>query len=168
VTHSRTVVRVGDYFVVVDRLKSEAEHVYDFYLHSEGQLNLDGGQARSEPVASPSQWIEAPEALAARAAVSGRWFEGLKGVEFWLGGSTSVTPVRAQCPAETGSRKVPLLIGRQQGKRAEFFAVLFAYEGRYGISVERHDDELIIQHEGFSDRLKVAPHARPSVSRERH
>ncbi len=42
VAHTRIVVRVGDYFVVADRLQSKTEHTYDFYLHSEGKLMLDG------------------------------------------------------------------------------------------------------------------------------
>lgn len=36
VTHTRTVIRVHDYFVVVDELTGTAAHTYDFYLHAEG------------------------------------------------------------------------------------------------------------------------------------
>jgi hypothetical protein len=166
VTHSRTVVRVGDYFVVVDRLRSEVERQYDLYLHSEGELSLDGGQARSEPAASPSRWIEAPVALPPRAAVSGCWSQG-GGVGFWLSGSSPMIPIAARCPAETGSRTVPLLIGRQQGKAAEFFAVLCPYEGKCSLKVERNGDELTVRHDGFCDRLTVPATARPSVVRTR-
>ena len=166
VVHSRMVVRVGDYFIVVDRLRSEAEHSYDFYLHSEGKLSLDGGQANSRPVASPSRWIESAAALKAQAAISGDWSEGGRGVGFWLSGSSAVTPIVAQCPAETGSRKVPLLMGRQTGKTAEFVAVLFPYQGKCTLSVERRGDEIIIEHDGFRDRLTVPAEARPSIMRE--
>jgi hypothetical protein len=36
VAHSRTVVRVDDDFIVVDRLESRSEHSFDLYLHWEG------------------------------------------------------------------------------------------------------------------------------------
>ncbi len=126
-------------------------------------MSLDGGQAKSQRVASPSQWIEAPSALAPRVAVSGSWADGSRGVGFWLGGSSPVTPIVAHCPAETGSRKVPLLIGRQKGKGAVFFTVLFPYQNKFSLSVERHGDQFGIQHGGFSDRLKVPAGTRPSI-----
>jgi hypothetical protein len=166
VAHSRTVVRVGDYFVVVDRLRSGAEHTYDFYLHSEGELTLDGGQTNAQPVVSPSKWIERPTALAPRAAVSGNWSEGGNGVGFWLSGTSPVTPVVARCPAETGSRKVPLLIGRQKGKTAEFYTVLLPYREHCTLQVDRQGNEITIQHDGFRDRLSVPRDARPSVVRQ--
>jgi hypothetical protein len=166
VTHSRTVVLIGDYFVVVDRLRSGEEHTYDLYLHSEGKLSLDGGTAKAQPVAAPARWIEKPAALEPRTAVAGRWSEGGSGVAFWLGGHGPVTPIVAECPAETGSRKVPLLIGRQKGKTAEFVAVLFPYQGKCKLEVERHENEITLRHDGFRDHLTVAPGARPSVVRE--
>ena len=46
-SHTRTVVRIGDYFVLSDRLKSEKEHTYDLYLHCEGKLSLDGRKQKS-------------------------------------------------------------------------------------------------------------------------
>ena len=167
VTHTRKIVRVGDCFVVVDWLKSEVAHTYDFYLHSEGRLSLDGGTANSRPVDSPVRWIESPSALAPQAAVSGRWSEGDRDVAFWLAaGSGPVTPIIAQCPAETGSRKVPLLIGRQRGKAAEFVAVLFPYRDQGTLSVERRANELTIHHVGLCDRLTISATSRPSVVRE--
>ena len=166
VTHTRKIVRVGDCFVVVDWLKSEVAHTYDFYLHSEGRLSLDGGTANSRPVDSPVRWIDSPSALAPQAAVSGRWSEGDRGVAFWLAGSGPVTPIIAQCPAETGSRKVPLLIGRQRGKAAEFVAVLFPYRDLGTLSVERRANELTIHHGRLCDRLVIPATGRPSVVRE--
>jgi hypothetical protein len=77
-----------------------------------------------------------------------------------------VTPIIARCPAETGSRKVPLLIGRQQGKTAEFVAVLFPYRDQGTLSVERRANELTIHHGGLCDRLTISATSRPSVVRE--
>jgi hypothetical protein len=166
VAHSRTVVRIGDYFVLVDRLKSDVEHTYDLYLHSEGKLSLDGDQGKSHPVAQPVRWIEASSAFPPQAAVSGRWSAGGSGVSFWLSGGGPVTPVVGECPAESGSRKVSLLMGRQQGRTAEFIAVLYPYRGKCGLSVERQENGIVIRHGRFCDRLSLPANDRPRVVRE--
>ena len=57
VVHTRTVVRLGDYFVLHDRLRSDAVHTYDLYLHSEGKLSLDAGGPESHTVPPPVSWI---------------------------------------------------------------------------------------------------------------
>ena len=76
VAHTRTVVRIGDCFVVADRLKSEAEHTFDLYLHSEGKLSLEGRKLGAQPMAAPVPWIEKLSARMPVTAVSGRWAEG--------------------------------------------------------------------------------------------
>ncbi|HVM49005.1 MAG TPA: heparinase II/III family protein [Candidatus Acidoferrum sp.] len=160
VKHSRTVVRIGDYFVVADRLESQAEHTYDLYLHSEGELSLAEGASALQTVASPSRWIESPRAAEPRPTISGRW-GGTGGVDFWIAGSGRVTPILAQCPAETGSRKVSLLIARQEARTAVFTTVLFPYQGETNFAVEPEAQDIIVHHAGLSDRLVLAPGARP-------
>lgn len=166
VAHSRTVVRIGDYFVLADRLRSDAEHTFDFCLHSEGKLTLDGRQAETHPVAQPMRWVEGASAFPPQAAVSGRWSAGGSGVSFWLSGDRPVTPVVGECPAESGSRKVPLLLGRQQGRTAEFVAVLYPYRGQCALSVEHQENDLLIRHGRFCDRLSLPADERPRVVRE--
>ncbi len=168
VAHTRTVVRIGDYFVVADQLKSKAEHTFDLYLHSEGKLSLVGGKHETHPVAAPVRWLEQLSARAPEAAVSGRWSEGECGVSFWLGGTTPVTPITGQCPAETGSRKIQLLVARQQGKSAEFVTVLFPYQGKPDLTVERQSNVFTIHHGGVSDVLTLpSDRTRPTVVRGR-
>ena len=164
VAHTRTVVRLCDCFVVADQLKSDAEHSYDLYLHSEGKLSLDGGRKDSRQVALPVPWIEKLTARTPVAAVSGRWTEGGSGVGFWLGGTSPVTPFVGQCPAETGSRKVPLLVGRQQGRVVEFVTVLYPYRRKLDLAVERRGNEITLRHGGSSDVLTLpADGTRPTV-----
>jgi Heparinase II/III-like protein/Alginate lyase len=166
VSHTRTVVRIGDCFVVADRLKSETEHTYDLYLHSEGTFSLDAKAAKAPPVAAPVQWIEQMTARAPASAVSGHWAEGKAGVAFWLGGSAPLTPIVGQCPAETGSRKIQLLVGRQQSKTAEFLTVLSPYLGKPNLTVERQGNDLIIRHGSSCETLTLpSDGARPTVVR---
>jgi hypothetical protein len=166
VAHTRTVVRIGDYFVMADQLKSEVEHAFDLYMHSEGKLSLDGGKQETHPVTPPVPWIEKLKARTPVAAVSGSWAEGGSGVGFWLGGTSPVTPVAGQCPAESGSRKVPLLVGRQQGRVVEFVTVLYPYKGKLDLAVERQGKQLTIRHGGSLDVLTLTPDGtRPTVVR---
>jgi hypothetical protein len=166
VSHTRTVVRLGDCFVVADQLKSEGEHTYDLYLHSEGKLSLDGSRKQTHPVIPPVPWIEKLQARTPVAAVSGRWAEAGAGVGFWLGGGSPITPIVGECPAETGSRKVPLLVGRQQGRAAEFVTVFCPYEGKPDLSVERRGNAITLRHDGAADVLTIPTNGtQPTVAR---
>ncbi len=168
VTQTRTVVRIGDYFVVADRLKSESEHTYDLYLHSEGALSLDSGLPNAQPVKPPVRWIEQLRVGPPTPAVSGRWAEDGNGVGFWVGGNGPITPISGQCPAESGSRKVHLLLARQHARAAEFVTVLYPYAGKLALAVESRGEELTIRHGSSSDVLRlrlgqVAPRARAAA-----
>jgi oligo-alginate lyase len=183
VTYTRTVVRIGDYFVLSDQLESEQEHQYDCYLHGEGDLALDGRLKPCASVEAPASWITGLKALPAAPAVSGRWADGKKGVAFWMAGlgvgeaastekAVSAAEARLQllqgkCPAEAGSRQIPLLIARQQGKRAQFVTVLFPYAGKPDCAVALRGERLAISHDRVTDVLTIPPYGtRPTVLRE--
>jgi len=72
VTHTRTVVRIDDYFVVLDHLECETNHTYDFCLHSEGKLVLDGPRPAAPPLPAPVPWIEELTAGIPAREISGR------------------------------------------------------------------------------------------------
>jgi oligo-alginate lyase len=167
VAHTRTVVRIGDCFVVADQLKSKAEHTFDLYLHSEGKLSLEGSKSSGQHAAAPVQWIEKLSARMPVAAVSGRWAEGGSGIGFWVGGSSPMTPITGQCPAETGSRKVELLISRQKGRAAEFVTVLYPYHGKLKLAVERRGNELYIRHGDLLEVLTLPARTRPELVRQK-
>lgn len=166
VAHTRTVVRIGDYFVVADRLKSEAEHTFDLYLHSEGELSLLDAKTGAQSIAAPVQWIENLSVQAPVTEVHGRWTEGSGGIGFWLSGTSPMTPMTGQCPAESGSRKIPLLVSRQKGKAADFVTVLYPYQGQLDLTVERNGNEFHIRHGHSVDVLTLpADGTRPTVER---
>lgn len=167
VAHTRTVVRLGDCFVVSDRLSSPDVHTYDFYLHAEGKLSLDLPPQDCPSVQATVSWIENLSARNPVPALSGRWAEGKSGLAFWLGGSSSLTPIVGQCPAESASRKIPLLVGRQQGSTVQFVAVLCPYRGRLDFRVERRSHGISIRHGGKTDLLSLPTDgSRPSVARK--
>jgi hypothetical protein len=71
-----------------------------------------------------------------------------------------------QCPAETGSRKIQLLISRQKGTAAEFVTVLYPYQGQLHLAVERKGNEFHIRHGDLLDVLTLPPEGtRPEVVR---
>jgi hypothetical protein len=166
VTQRRTVVRVGEYFVVADQLTSAAEHTFDLYLHSEGKLLLDGRKQETQQVVAPVPWIEKLAARRPVTQVSGSWSEGGSGIGFWVGATSLMTPITGQCPAESGSRKIPLLVSRQKGRAVEFVTVLYPYQGKLDLAVERQGNQLTIRHGGSSDVLTLPSDiTRPTVMR---
>lgn len=167
VTHRRTVARLGDCYVVADHLKSEVERTFDLYLHSEGKLSLDGRIRETHAVAAPVSWIEKLTARLPVAAISGRWSGRGGGIGFWVGGSSPLTPLTAQCPAETGSRKVQLFVGRQMGLTAEFVTVLSPFKGKDDLEVSRQGGALAIRRGKVLDVLSLPPDgSRPAVARQ--
>ena len=149
------------------RSKSDAEHTFDLYLHSEGTLSLEDSKSADQPVAAPVQWIEKLSARIPVAAVSGRWATGGSGIGFWVGGSSPITPITGQCPAETGSRKVELLISRQKGPAAEFVTVLYPCHGKLKLTVERRGNELHIRHGDLLEVLTLPEKSRPELVRRK-
>lgn len=155
VSHTRTVLRIGDYFVVRDQLSSQEEHTYDFYLHSEGEFSLKGSSADTRPVTSPTRWIEGLSALPPTHKIFGQWANAKSGLAFTLLGRSPVTPILGKCPAETGSRQVPLLIARQTGTTAEFISVLFPYRDTYSLDAEWTGEQLRIRHNRREDVITL-------------
>lgn len=153
VTHNRTVARLGDCFVVVDRLNSEREHAYDFYLHSEGSLILKTPAGKGEPAGASVRWIHDLESRQAAESISGDYRLGRGVLSFVVLGTSPLTAVTGRCPADTGSRTIPLLIARQKARSAEFITVLFPHEGRQPLSVQRRQQVLAITHGAVTDCL---------------
>jgi hypothetical protein len=161
VSHTRTVVRIQDIFVVVDRLEGAQPHTYDLYLHSEGELSFNAGERSSAVWATNSvplpnsPWIEKLVQHPAGTTIAGRWSAAGTGIAFWLGSSTPMLPMSAECPGETGARKIPLLIARQQTNAAEFVTVLAPYRERAQLAVTRDGPSLKIQFGSTVVKLSV-------------
>lgn len=156
VTHRRTVARAGDCFVIVDTLRSETEHTYDFYLRSEGRLALSSPRGKADAGESPSQWIEQVQQWPPVTEVRGAWREGSDQLVFGLTGSGPVTVLTAKCPAETGARRVDLLIARQMSRHAQFVTVLRGCSARESLGVEQRGDELHIRSGGDRHVVRLA------------
>jgi hypothetical protein len=140
VAHIRTVVRVGDVFVLRDQLASNKSHDYDFYLRAEGRFSLEGNQRRGRIEKPASPWIEDLRPLPKRAQLSAAWTDGGSGVRLEMLGSSTLVPRTGKCPAETGARKVDLLIVRQSGKTAEFITLLAPFADSEATRLQREVD----------------------------
>jgi hypothetical protein len=156
VTHTRTVVRLGDCFIVRDQLKSQRKHDYDFYFHSEGSLSLIGNSLPGQSRKTAVKWIEGLRAYKPRAEVSGVWQTNGESIMLTMLGEKSLMPMTAQCPAETGGRKVDLLIVRQSGDTAEFITALSPLN-KHLLLIKGRPDE--IQIAGPVAGILTFPHA---------
>jgi hypothetical protein len=162
VVHSRTVVRVRDYFVIVDQLKSEETHAYDFYFRAEGVLTLNKIKTTSQATTAPVQWIEDLTAREPTRSFSGNWSEAGKGLAIWLGANNPMTPISGKCPAESGSRKIDILIARQTAREAEFIAVLRPFVAKPPkLSVKKDGHKLEIKTDSFVEVLTLPETASP-------
>ncbi|HWQ92856.1 MAG TPA: alginate lyase family protein [Clostridia bacterium] len=167
VRHVRTVLCVTNYFIVMDELTSTNQHTYDFYLHSEGTLSLnDCGQPRQ--VDPPNQWIGNVKSFPPQNTILGQWRKETKGLAFALFGTGPVTVSTGECPAETGARKIPLLIARQTGRNVRFLSVLVPYQHQYSLRAEWADSQVRIRHDGLEDLIALPTiHRGPALVEEK-
>ena len=132
VAHTRTVVRMGDCFVVADQLSSEAEHTYDLYLHSEGKLSLDGRKRETESSRRAGSLDREP----GRASAGDGGIRPLGRRQEWHrildrrdhAADAHHRPMSGRERLAEGS----VAGGRQQGRAAEFVTVLCPYQGQLG------------------------------------
>ena len=124
VTHTRTVIRLDDDFVVVDDLAAATSHVYDFYFHAEGEFSLQAPAPSSPADGAPSAQIKNLRRHVPRERIEACWRQPDARLNVTILPSTEATPLTALCPAESGSREVPLLIVRQTAAQARFLTLL--------------------------------------------
>jgi len=167
VSHRRTLVRIGDYFVLRDELSRETTHVYDFYMHSEGELSLENLKPKKKKATSPNPWIDVLDSYPVKRTISATWSADGQGIAVWIKGTSRIEPFVGKCPAETGARKVPLLIARQQGKTVEFTAVVFPFEGPRDLRVNEEAGQLTVRHGQIRDKVILPADGKgPSVARQ--
>lgn len=167
VTHARTVLRTPEYFVVVDELTGEQSHVYDLCWRGEGVLELAGEALdRSHPGKLDGHITEVA-AGAARPDLQGAWREGEAGLAFAITSDAPLIPIAGKCPAETGSRRIPLLICRHEGATAMFATVLMPFRGTGGVEVRLQNEAVIVSTGHFTDTIQL-PHGedKPRLSRD--
>jgi hypothetical protein len=155
VIHTRTVVRLGECFIIRDQLKSQRKHDYDFYFRSEGTLSMVGNSLPGKSRKPAARWIEGLRTYEPRAEVSGVWQTNAESIRLTMVGEKLLTPITAQCPAETGCRRVDLLIVRQSGRTAEFITALSPSSKVLSLKTGRLDE---VQISGPVAGLLTFPH----------
>lgn len=155
VLHRRAVLRVGDYFIVLDRLSSEEEHAYDWFLRCEGRLEV--GTAGESKAVSPLgyEFVNEKAQYSSDGVWMARWQSDEQELSLFMLEDDPSLITAAQCPAETVTRKVPLLIARKSGKQACFTAVLAPYRGCPEIQCSASDGLVRVEHDGVVDWVYV-------------
>ena len=152
VLHKRTVIRVGESFIVIDRLKSKDKHTYDWFFRSEGNLQFSG-EAVTKPLGY--QYVDEKSQLATDAAWDARWVLDGKGLDLFMLDAHPSLVTAAECPAETTARKIPLLIVRKEGREAVFIAVLAPYNGESKVECSESNGLIKLEHDGVTDWVFV-------------
>lgn len=127
VMHRRAVLRAGDNFIVVDHLSSETEHTYDWFLRCEGKLRVDGAPSSISAQPLGYEYVEEKAQYTSDSQWDAQWSLDGQGLKLFMLGSDKSVIHAGECPAEAGTRKVPLVIGRKSGRNADFITVLAPY-----------------------------------------
>ncbi|MHB0999443.1 MAG: heparinase II/III domain-containing protein [Armatimonadota bacterium] len=155
VLHERTVIRAGESFIFIDRLKSDTDHTYDWFLRCEGDLSV--ALRRDESTAEPVQYDYVDEE--ARYSPKGNWqskwiFDGVTLSCYMFSASPSIL-VRANCPGESAAKKIPLLINRKTGKESVFISVLIPDNSSDNIECSMENRLVRIEHGDTTDWIFI-------------
>lgn len=155
VLHRRTVLRVDDYFIVLDSLESSVEHSYDWFLHCEGKLSLQAGKPDGRHEGLDYEYIDEKASYSPQGSWSAEWSLDGAGLLLSMPMDSDGVVYSAECPAETMARKVPLLIVRKTGKSAEFVSVLYPHAGESSAKISAEHGLVVVDHDGVKDYIFV-------------
>lgn len=123
----RTVLLTDKYGLVVDDVKSDQEHVYDWFFHSEGdRFTLGGVGPNDTPSTFTQPYVsDAQPHRSKGSTVEGVWeFEDGPVLKVTCACDAGDEVFAARCPAETGTRTVPLFVLRKTGRDFRFVSLL--------------------------------------------
>ncbi|MDR2037726.1 MAG: heparinase II/III family protein [Bacteroidales bacterium] len=138
-THwTRTVMMTGEYAVIWDRIEGDKEHCFDWFFHAEGQSVLLNGKdvplsekeftypsitdVRKQDISGESgkaYWENEDHALDVR-------FKNITGQKAFI----------SNMPTGEETRQIPLLVLRQESKKAEFLSVIRPLKGKKEKSID--------------------------------
>jgi len=160
VFHKRTVMRVGENFIVIDRLRSKEKHAYDWFFRSEGKL-IFSGEAVAKPLGY--QYVDEKSQLAADRPWTARWKLAGNGLDLFMLDAHPSLITAAECPSETTARKIPLLIVRKEGKDEFFVAVLAPFKGESKVECSESNGLIRLEHDGVTDWVFVKESGRSPI-----
>lgn len=122
----RAVLLTDRYGLVVDDLTSADEHEYDSFLHCEGDsFRMDGVKKADSPCTFTYPYITEVECNRPTGCIAEAWWRSKDGTGLLI--STLCEKdnrlFAARCPAETGTRTIPMLIVRKRGETARFVSI---------------------------------------------
>jgi hypothetical protein len=127
VRHVRQVVMAGDVVVVQDTLSSESEHVYDWLLRCEG--DLDDIPAQCPPAEALCDHFTDATEVGCGSDFTVRWCNEDAGLAAFFALDAPGTLMTALCPAETASRMVPVVDLRCRATSARYLSILAPFCG---------------------------------------
>lgn len=126
VKHERSLMFAWNKCVLVDKLTSDKKHIYDWLLRCEAQPEVIGGGQILNNIKIKHPLIELNSAYRTAGNAHIRWMSEEVRVDHLIWSANKDTElIIATCPAENMERRVPLLICRQEGLKAEYLS-LFA------------------------------------------
>lgn len=145
VKHTRTIVRADDAFIVIDDLAGSSSHTYDFFFRSEGDMSIAAPGAIPTDEAPAYDRVETSLALKACGPWQCQWTVDRERLVLFAPVEDESTVFQSTCPAETGMRRVGLVISRKTGLNARFVHVLVAAREGEDVRVGMEGPSLVIR-----------------------
>lgn len=125
VGHSRRIILIGDTCIVDDLLTSGQEHDYDWIIHCEGVPQIIGEYSSVNEKRAGYSLVNVEHAYLVDDAYQASWKRGEGSLLLGLWNCQGESTVfQGTSPAENANRNASILINRQHGPGARFFAVL--------------------------------------------
>lgn len=159
--HIRSVIRVGENFIIVDTLRSQSEHTYDFFLRFDGKTLLHDGKTVAKPLGYP--YISEKSQFSASGDWKVRCESDGQGILFSSLGTEPCLVTIGECPAETGSRTASLVIARKFGKETRFVSVLCPYGKGQLVHCSMINGLVKIEHDGLVDWVFIGDRSSSSL-----
>lgn len=126
VTWRRAVALTPDYILIVDQLRGETPHQFDWLFHAEAaELKFDGESTSAlEELKLP--FTENARAWPSQNKIAAQWqpAAGWPSLALASATSTEAKVFTAQVPAESAVRKVPLIVIRQNGSNVAYATLM--------------------------------------------
>lgn len=154
VSHTRRLILVGGICVVSDVLESDTEHDFDWIMRCEGApvYDIPGPAAELDVSSYPRVSLASAARAVDGSSVTWDCENGRLQFGIWTPGAEALFGV-GECPAETAARSASMVICRQRGRKARFFAALAPSGRQHQVKIVREGCVIRVAGDGWEDAV---------------
>ncbi|MDI6829128.1 MAG: hypothetical protein QME62_11660, partial [Armatimonadota bacterium] len=104
------------------------------------------------------EYVEKTASFTPKGSWEARWKVNNGGLGLIMLDDSPSLVYSAMCPAESGTRKVPIIISRKKGKSATFTSIFFPYIRSFRVTASLNNSLIEVNHDGVTDFISIEPH----------